>query len=90
VSHDAAQTFLWGALAMACAVAAFHFLRFWRSTADRLFVFFSLAFWVLAAQWTLLALTFERREERPAHYAIRLVAFGLIIAGVVDKNRRGR
>jgi hypothetical protein len=90
VSHGTLQPFLWGALAMACFVAGLYFLRFWRSTRDRFFVFFLLAFWVLGVQWTLLAWTFDSHEERPTHYAMRLVAFGLIIVGVVDKNRRGR
>ena len=37
----------WGALAMACWVAGLFFLRFWRLSRDRLFVFFVLAFWLL-------------------------------------------
>jgi hypothetical protein len=38
-----------GALAMAFAVAGLFFLRFWRDTKDRLFAFFALAFFALAA-----------------------------------------
>lgn len=37
---------LQGATATACCVAALFFLKFWRTTRDRLFLFFSLGFWV--------------------------------------------
>jgi hypothetical protein len=66
-------------------------LRFWRETGDRLFAFFGGAFWLLSLSWALLALVNPGDETRPYVYAIRLVAFLLIIAGMVDKNRgKGR
>lgn len=57
--------------------------------ANRLLVFFAAAFWVLAISWALLALIKPSDETRPYVYAIRLVAFLLMIIGMVDKNRAG-
>lgn len=74
----------------AALIAGVCFLRFWRDTRDRLFVFFALAFWLLAACWMLLAFISPTEETRPYVYAIRLAAFGLIIAAIVDKNREER
>lgn len=68
-------------------VAGLFFWRFWRDSADRLFAFFAVAFWLLAVSWMLLALFDPTDEARPYVYAIRLVAFGLIIIGMLDKNR---
>ena len=82
------QQFLWGALAMACAVAGLFFLRFFRDTADRLFVFFAVAFGLLAVHWVGLGLVNPDVEGRHYLFAIRLAAFVTILAGVIDKNRR--
>jgi hypothetical protein len=41
------EAFLTGAIAMASAVAALFFLRFWRDTGDRLFAIFSASFGLL-------------------------------------------
>ncbi len=79
--------FLLGALAMACAVAGAFFLRFWRKTRDRLFLIFALAFWLLGLNWALLAFV-QADETRTWLYVLRLVAFCLIIYGIVDKNRQ--
>jgi hypothetical protein len=77
----------WGALAMACWVAGLFFLRFWRLSRDRLFVFFVLAFWLLALNWLGLGLL-SGPETRHQVTWLRLIAFSLIIVGIVDKNRR--
>ncbi|HUM13118.1 MAG TPA: DUF5985 family protein [Myxococcaceae bacterium] len=81
---------LLGALAMASGVSGLFFLRFWRTSRERLFVFFALAFWLLGLNWLSLALVRLERESQHEIYLLRLVAFGLIIVGVVDKNRRAR
>ena len=80
--------FVHGAVAMACAVAALRFVRFWQLTGDRLFVFFAFAFAVLAVHWLAIGLLNIPDEIRYSLYLPRLLAFALIIAGVVDKNRR--
>ena len=79
--------FVHGAVAMACAVAALRFVRFWQLTGDRLFVFFAAAFWLMGLNWQLLVFA-SRDEPQTALYAVRLVAFTLIIVGIWDKNRQ--
>jgi hypothetical protein len=79
--------FLLGGLVMACAVVGLFFLRFWRKTRDRLFLIFALAFWLLGTNWLFLAFV-EADETRTWLYVLRLVAFCLIIYGIVDKNRQ--
>lgn len=80
--------FLLGAVVAGCGTAGLFFLRFWRRTGDRLFVIFAVAFWTLGANWLALAFT-EQDEVRTALYAVRLLAFLLILGGIVDKNRSG-
>ena len=79
--------FLQAVSATGAFVAALLFLRFWYESHDRLFVFFSAAFHLLALSWALLGLFSPTEETRPYIYAIRLVAFTLLIVGIVDKNR---
>lgn len=85
---ELANQFLRGALAFGCWVAGVFFLRFWRHTRDRLFIYFVLAFWVLGAHWVALALVNPGMESRHYLMVVRLVAFVLLIVGIVDKNRR--
>ena len=79
---------LHGACATTCIVIALFFVRYWRASSDRLFVFFGAAFAMLALHWVGLALLNPADDERHWLYAFRLVAFSSIIAGVIDKNRR--
>lgn len=79
---------LGGALAMAAGLVSLFFLRFWRVSGDRLFLFFCLAFSTLALNWLGLALSPSVSEAHGEVFLLRLLAFVLIIIGVVDKNRR--
>ena len=78
--------FMLGAVALACGVAGLFFLRFWRKTRDRLFLIFAIAFWTLGLNWLALAFT-SQDEIRTALYTVRLLAFVLILLGILDKNR---
>lgn len=82
--------FLQGVSAAAAWAAGLFFLRFWRDSRDTLFALFGAAFWLLALSWTLLALISPTEESRPYIYTLRLVAFLLIIAATVEKNRPKR
>ena len=73
--------------ATAAFIAGLFFMRFWRDSRDSLFAFFGVAFWLLALAWALLAFVDPTDETRPDIYAIRLAAFGLLIVGMVNKNR---
>jgi hypothetical protein len=79
--------FLQGVAATGAWASGFFFFRFWRQSHDRLFGFFALAFWLLALSWLLLATVNPTEETQPYIYALRLLAFLLIIGGIVDKNR---
>ena len=77
-----------GAIAMASAIAAVFFLRFWRDTGDRLFAMFALAFLLLGITRLGLATSPQDLEGHTHWYWVRLVAFLLILVAIVDKNRR--
>jgi len=79
-----------GAIAMASLVAAMFFLRFWKDTHDRFFLFFAISFFIEALNRTALGLTTVSNEQEPFFYLVRLCAFGLIIVAIVDKNRAGK
>jgi hypothetical protein len=76
-------------LVMADVVIALFFLRYRRRTHERLFTMFAAAFFLLAVQRLLLGIEGTWNENTPWWYGMRLVAFLLIIAGIVEKNRRG-
>lgn len=76
-----------GALVMGYIVAGLFFVRYWTHTRDRLFLFFSAAFALLAAQRLLLSIAAGPGEQLWL-YLVRSIAFILIIIGIVDKNRR--
>jgi hypothetical protein len=107
------EQFIMGAIAMASAIAALFFLRFWRDTGDRLFVIFALAFLLLGITRLGLAASQAERAAREAEraaataepappeaaaqdlpegetpwYWVRLTAFLLILAAIIDKNKR--
>lgn len=84
------KIYAWGLLSMASLVAAVFFLRFWRETRERLFAFFSLAFLGLGATWLGLAIINHPADEAQQEYAyvVRLVAFVILLIGIIDKNRR--
>lgn len=83
-----ATMFLWGALSLGSLAIALFFFRYWRLSNDRLFAGFAIAFVFLAINW--LGLGFFRGDSETRHWVFlfRLAAFAVIIASVIDKNRR--
>lgn len=79
--------FLQAVSATGAWIAGLLFFRFWRESHDRLFALFGGSFWLLSLSWALLGLFSPTEETRPYIYAIRLVAFALIIFAIADKNR---
>ncbi|CAN5729785.1 hypothetical protein BH23GEM6_BH23GEM6_21620 [soil metagenome] len=77
-----------GAIVMGYLVAGLFFLRFWRESAERLFLIFGIAFWILAVQRGLLSAMAGDPDTHVYVYGIRLLAFVLIIAAILDKNRK--
>jgi hypothetical protein len=82
------NAFLSGAIAMGCLVVVGYFFRFWQHTRDRLFLFFAAAFLIFIVERILRTLLNLENEFAPFVYSTRLIAFSLIIAGIVDKNSR--
>jgi hypothetical protein len=83
-------SFLAGAFTLACIAVAGFFWSYWRKTRDRLFAIFALAFALLGLERIVLVAVPEELEGRHFLYLNRLLAFALIIAGVLDKNRPQR
>jgi drug/metabolite transporter superfamily protein YnfA len=79
--------FVSGATMAAALVIALIFFRYWLQSRDRLFLMFSLGFLVFAGSRLILAFLDEDDEGRIYVYGLRLVAFLLILAAIVDKNR---
>ncbi|HJT99034.1 MAG TPA: DUF5985 family protein [Rhodanobacteraceae bacterium] len=79
------SNFLYGAIAMAAAIAALFFLRFHRRTGDRFFLYFSATF-ALESASRVLAVLLNESEHSPWFYVLRIVAYGLIVVAIVDKN----
>lgn len=76
-----------GSIATASFVIGLFFFRFWKSTADRFFLFFAISFWIEGANRLLLIATTGLHEDSPTYYLIRLVAYMLIVIAILDKNR---
>ena len=78
---------LWSMTAMVALGVAAHFLSFWRQTGDRLFLLLAIAFGLMCTNTTLLAAINPSHESRHLIYILRLAAFLVIAAAIVDKNR---
>lgn len=78
-----------GAIAMASLVASLFFLRFWKTTRDRFFLFFSLAFFVEGLNRIALAPVSGSGDDLLdySYYLLRLLSYGLILFAILDKNR---
>jgi hypothetical protein len=80
--------FLAGAACMNLLVIALFFVRFWRKTHDRLFIYFAAAFLVLMAERIIRATMETETDWAPYVYSVRLLAFVLILIAIIDKNKR--
>jgi hypothetical protein len=84
------QGMLSGAIAMGWLVAGLFFLRFWRRTRDPFFLWFTLSFWLESFNRVALGLMDGTGEDAPVIYGLRVVAYGLILLAIWQKNRPGR
>jgi hypothetical protein len=76
-----------GAIAMASLVISLFFLRFWKTTRDRFFLFFAASFLLEAINRIMTGISVLQNEESPLYYLIRLIAYSLIIIAIIDKNK---
>jgi Family of unknown function (DUF5985) len=81
-------SFLLGVISTASLAAGLFFLRFWRDTRDSLFLAFALAFFIEGLNRATLLTVDHPNEGTPRVYIVRCVAFLIILAGIVNKNRR--
>lgn len=79
-----------GAIACACFIVGVFFLRFWRSTRDRFFLYFALSFWIQGINRVHIGLKGAPSEDEAVIYLIRLVAYVLILVAIWEKNRPAR
>jgi drug/metabolite transporter superfamily protein YnfA len=79
--------FVSGGTMVAALVIGLFFLRYWSQTRDRLFLMFAGGFFTFALSRLILAFLEEDDEGRVFVYALRLLAFALILAAIIDKNR---
>ena len=82
--------FLSGAIVLGFVVAGLFFLKFWRKTHDRLFLAFTIAFWLLGLAQALLVFSQVPVEERSWIYLLRLAAFVAILFAIWRKNAGAR
>ena len=80
--------FFSGAVTLGFLVAAGFFLRFWRQTADRLFLAFALAFVLFALNQALASWLTVVIEPASLIYGLRVLGFVIILGAIVDKNAR--
>ena len=78
---------LTGAIALGSLLAALFFLRFWRQTRDKFFLYFALSFPIEGCNRIALGLVLHADESEPLFYCVRIVAYGLILVAIWQKNR---
>ena len=75
-----------GAICMGSLVIALYFLRFWRDSGDRFFLYFAASFFIEGLHRLYSAVKDAGAEDSPLHYLIRLLAYGLILWAILEKN----
>src|SRR5919106_2567148 len=78
---------LLGAISMASLIAGLFFLRFWKDTGDRFFLFFAFSFLLEGLNRAVLGLVADPNEDRPFFYFVRFLSFVLILVAIAHKNR---
>jgi hypothetical protein len=82
------EGFLLGVIVTGSLVAAMFFLKFWRQTRDFLFLAFGVAFLIEALNRTAFLFLSAPNEGTASNYVVRLLAFLVIVSGIVYKGTR--
>jgi hypothetical protein len=85
---EAVLQFLYGGLTTMCGAIGLFFVRYWWLQRDRFYLWFAVAFWSMGLSWGVHLIFATSAETGPNVYVFRVVGFLLIIAAIVDKNRR--
>jgi hypothetical protein len=78
---------LMGAIALGSLLVALFFLRFWNRSRDPFFLYFAASFALEGCNRVALAVVPYAREDEPLFYMVRVVAYGLILVAIWQKNR---
>jgi Family of unknown function (DUF5985) len=81
------SAFVSGCIFFGFMVVAGHFLRFWKTTHDKFFLLFAIAFILMGIERICVAL-YIGAETLSYIYITRLIAACFIIAGIIYKNRK--
>lgn len=89
------RLFIEGMSAMACIVISLFFLRYWKTTADRLFLIFAIAFAMMCVTRLVTSALGVAQADVDASivvhsgyvYTLRFFAYLLISVAIIDKNR---
>jgi len=79
--------FLLGVIVTASLAIAGYFFRFWRHTRDLLFLGFAAAFAIIGLNRLALLFAEHPNEGGAWTYSVRLLAYLLILAAIIHKNR---
>lgn len=82
------ESFLLGAIVTLSMFAGLFFLKFWRRTRDTLFLAFGCSFVIESFNRMAILFTDQPNEASPAIYLVRLFAFLIILAAILQKNLR--
>ncbi len=83
---DAVRIAMQGAIAMGHLVVACFFVKFWRESRQRLFLYFACGFIVLTIHRTMFALTFGDPAWDTIPITLRLIGYLTILAGIIDRR----
>lgn len=80
------------------AASGLFFMKFWRASSDRFFLYFALACWLISFERFIALFIHDTLQPIRGNlegaatwiYLIRLLAFGLILLAVVAKNRSSK
>lgn len=77
-----------GAISACSFIIGLFFLRFWKTTKDKFFLFFALSFLIEGTNRIWLVLFFNLHEASPDYYIVRVVSYSFIIIAILIKNKR--
>lgn len=80
-----AAAMLLGAIAVTSFAIGLFFLKYWRSSRDRFHLLFAASFLIEGVNRSAIGVA-GWSEYEPVHYAIRFVAYALIVIAIWGKN----
>ena len=79
-----------GGIAVGSLAAGLFFFRFWHQTRDRFFLYFAASFWIEGLSRGAFSHVPGTSEQEWYYYVVRVVAYGLILVAIWQKNRSSR